>query len=93
MTTKISDLTPELKAVTIYTLMTDDLKPALIDGKLNSTGHDLALFFSTPDKAFEYRRQYPSLQGLDVYEATVTEMEKIFAGKVEYYVVDKGVRW
>lgn len=88
MTTKISDLTPALKQATIYTIMTEDYKPALIDARLNSTGHDLALFFSTAEKALAYRDRYPSLRRLAVYEATVAEMEEIFGGRVEYYVVD-----
>lgn len=51
MTTRMMDLPEYQKAVDIYFIgrgNPDDLHsicPALVDGKLNSTGHDLALFF------------------------------------------------
>ena len=94
MTTKLSELPIHLNQAEIYFIGCGDerdlatLRPALVDGQLNSTGYDLALLFSTANKAGHYRDYYPSLRSLDVFKATVAEMVEIFKGKVEYYTID-----
>lgn len=98
MTIRMIDLPEHLKAMEIFFIGSgnaDDLQsicPALIDGKLNSTGHDLALFFSTAEKASVYRDHFPSLRGLDIFQASIYEMIEIFGGKVHYFVVDNVLR-
>ena len=94
MTTRMIDLSETAKAAEIFFIgrgnpdNLQSLQPALIDKQLNSTGRDLALFFSTEDKAVAYRNHFLSLRGLNIYRASIYEMIKIFDGKVEYFTVD-----
>jgi len=89
MATKLQNLPDELKQLTIYVLAGDEKSPAVIDGEQNSAGEDVALIFSTAEKAQAYKSRYPSLRGLDVYEATVAEIIEIFDGRVQNYILDR----
>jgi hypothetical protein len=88
MATKLQNLPEAMKQLTVYVIMRDEKSPAVIDGECNSTGEDMALFFSTIQKARAYKAQYPSLRNLDVYEATIAEIIEIFGGKVQNYILD-----
>lgn len=98
MTTKMADLPIHLKQSEIFFIgqfHPDDppfirpvIRPVLVVGKLNSTGHDLALFFSSLEKAVAYRDRFPGLNALAIFQATIGEMIEIFAGGVEYFVID-----
>src|SRR5688500_3387598 len=91
MAQKLSQLPQALLSTSSFVIMDEAQGKyilALIDGNDNSTGQDIAVFFSTQDKAVAYRDKYPSLARLNVYEATVKEMAEIFNGRVEYYIVD-----
>jgi hypothetical protein len=52
-------------------------------------GQDVALLFSSTQKALKYRDNYPSLQDANPVPSTVNYLvSKVFRGKVEYFALD-----
>jgi hypothetical protein len=92
--TKMSQLSAIHRQFPIIVLMVGD-KPMVIDGSKVAfknpayNGQDVALLFSSTQKALKYRDNYPSLQDANPVPSTVNYLvSKVFRGKVEYFALD-----
>lgn len=88
MPTKMSELPSVDQALPVW-MLTKNGHPALIDGKQNSTGQDIVLLFSTGVKAATYAAAYPSLRDAAIVLTTIHALLAFFAGRVEYYILDR----
>ncbi len=93
MTTRMIDLPDHLRATEIYFIGSGtagdlhSLCPALIDREKSDAEFDIALLFGSIQAARQYQSVYPSLRGLDIFQATIDEMIDIFDGEVEHFMV------
>lgn len=88
MATRMSELNGVLAAVPVW-MLTREGKPTLIDGAKNTTGQDIMLLFSTPEKALIYAARYPSLKTAEAEQTTIHQLVKFFDGRVDYYILDR----